>query len=219
LKLKRIFDVIASAVGLIVCVPVLVVTAALIKLEDRGPVFYRGARVGRGGRPFRLVKFRTMVVGADKLGPSSTSEDDPRITRIGRVLRRGKLDEMPQLLNVLIGDMSLVGPRPQVPWAVELYTDEERELLTVRPGITDYASIKFSNEGEVLRGSADPDRAYLELIAPEKHRLGLEYVRNRSFLLDVRILAATLVEVAGGNGEVLLRLPPLPSQTTRSRGH
>ncbi|MEW6409354.1 MAG: sugar transferase [Nitrospirota bacterium] len=164
----------------------------LIKKEDKGPVFYRGVRVGRYGKSFMIFKFRTMVINAEKIGGSSTADDDPRITRIGKFLRRYKLDELPQLINVLKGEMSLVGPRPQVPWAVELYSEEEKLLLSIRPGITDYASIKFKNESEILKGSTEPDKDYLEKIAPEKLRLGLEYVKKKSLWVDLKIIFATI---------------------------
>src|SRR5215467_8865658 len=141
--MKRLFDLLSAGVGLLVLVPVLVAVAVAIKMESAGPVFYRGLRVGRYGRPFRIFKFRTMVMNAEALGSASTPEDDARITRVGRVLRKVKVDELPQLLNVLRGEMSLVGPRPQVPWAVEQYTPEERTILKVRPGITDPASVRF----------------------------------------------------------------------------
>lgn len=166
--------------------------AFLIKKEDGGPVFYRGVRVGRYGKLFRIFKFRSMVVNADKIGGSSTPGDDPRITKVGSFLRKYKLDELPQLINVLLGDMSFAGPRPQVQWAVDLYTEKEKRLLAVRPGITDYASIKFRNEAGILKGSTDPDKDYLEKIAPEKLRLGLEYVDNISLLTDIKIIFATI---------------------------
>jgi len=172
--------------------PILLILAILIKREDGGPVFYRGVRVGLHGNPFRIFKFRTMVVNAEKIGGSSTADDDPRITKIGKFIRKYKLDELPQLINVLKGEMSFVGPRPQVQWAVELYNEEEKILLSVRPGITDYASLKFKNEAEILKGSSNPDKDYLEKIAPEKTRLGLEYVRNSSLLLDVKIIFITI---------------------------
>jgi lipopolysaccharide/colanic/teichoic acid biosynthesis glycosyltransferase len=142
-----------------------------------------------------MYKFRTMVVDADRIGGSSTPDDDPRITPVGRMLRRHKLDELPQLFNVLTGEMSLVGPRPQVQWAVDLYSPEERQVLTVQPGITDYASLRFPNEGEILRASTDPDKDYIEKIHPEKMRLSLEYVRRRSFRTDVSILVGTLIAI------------------------
>jgi lipopolysaccharide/colanic/teichoic acid biosynthesis glycosyltransferase len=144
-----------------------------------------------------MYKFRTMVLDADKLGGSSTPDNDPRITSVGKFLRRFKLDELPQLANVIKGEMSLVGPRPQVQWAVELYSAEERQVLTVLPGITDYASVRFPNEGELLKGSSNPDRDYMEKIHPEKMRLSLEYVRNRSFLTDCKVIAETILAVFG----------------------
>jgi len=189
--LKRAFDLIASAAGLVITSPLLAALAAWVKFDSTGPVLYRAPRVGKNGRMFHMLKFRTMLVGADK-GASSTSDDDPRITRAGRFLRRYKLDELPQLINVLTGEMSFVGPRPQVQWAVELYTPEERVVLTVKPGITDFASLRFPNEGEILKGSTDPDRDYMEKIHPEKMSLSLEYVRRRSMIADLRIIAATI---------------------------
>ena len=189
---KRVFDLVASALGLTVLSPLLLVLALLIKLGSRGGIFYRGLRAGRFGKPFRIFKFRTMVVNADKIGGPSTSADDPRLTRIGAFLRRYKMDELPQLINGVKGDMSLVGPRPEVLEEVSLYSEEEKRLLDVRPGVTDWASIRFRNEGEILRGSADPHQAYREKIRPEKIRLGLEYVQKRSFLTDCRIIFDTL---------------------------
>jgi len=194
--IKRLFDISFASTVLLGLGPLLFGVAALIKFTSPGPMFYCGERVGLRGRRFRIFKFRTMVVNADRLGGSSTAEDDPRITRIGQLLRRYKLDELPQFLNVLRGEMSVVGPRPQVAWAVDLYTPEQRRLLDVRPGITDYASIKFRDESEILRGAADPDRVYLERIAPEKIRLGLEYVSQPSFWTDLRIIAMTVVASA-----------------------
>jgi lipopolysaccharide/colanic/teichoic acid biosynthesis glycosyltransferase len=193
--MKRLFDVMSSAMGLLLLAPLLAAVAAAIKLESRGPVFYRGLRAGRHGKPFRIFKFRTMVTNAEVLGSASTPEDDQRITRVGHFLRRLKLDELPQLLNVLRGEMSLVGPRPQVPWAVEQYTPEQRDILSVRPGITDPASVRFRNESEILRGSSDPDKDYFEKIHPEKMRLSLKYVREQSFLLDCKILLQTMLVV------------------------
>ncbi len=193
---KRIFDDVVSLGGLVVLFPLLVAIAVLIKVDSRGPIFYRGARVGRFGNTFRIFKFRTMVADAENLGGPSTAEDDPRITGIGKFLRRYKLDELPQLINVLKGEMSLVGPRPEVMDEVLLYSEEEKHLLDVRPGITDWASIRFRNEGEILRGSFDPHQAYREKIRPEKIRLGLEYVRNQSLWTDCRILTHTFLAVA-----------------------
>jgi lipopolysaccharide/colanic/teichoic acid biosynthesis glycosyltransferase len=195
--LKRVLDFAVALLGLVLLSPLLLAIAIWVKLSSPGPVFYAGARVGRRGVIFRMLKFRTMIVNADKLGASSTSADDARMTAAGRFLRRFKLDELPQLINVLRGDMSLVGPRPQVEWAVKLYTPEEQGLLSVRPGITDFASLEFRNEGEILKGSKDPDRDYLEKIAPYKIRLGLYYVRHYSFIIDAKIVAATLLAIAG----------------------
>jgi lipopolysaccharide/colanic/teichoic acid biosynthesis glycosyltransferase len=192
---KRALDGVAAALGLVVLSPLLAVLAAAIKLESDGPVLYAAPRVGKDGAIFRMYKFRTMVSNADKIGGSSTPDDDPRITRTGKFLRRTKLDELPQLLNVLNGTMSLVGPRPQVKWAVDLYTPEQRRVLTVRPGITDYASLKFPNEGEILRGSTDPDRDYMEKIHPEKMRLSLEYLEKRSLGVDLGIIFRTLAAI------------------------
>jgi lipopolysaccharide/colanic/teichoic acid biosynthesis glycosyltransferase len=190
--LKRSFDILLSLFGLILLSPVLIFLGLLIKGEDGGPVFYRGMRVGRYGKPFKIFKFRTMAVNAEEIGGSSTANDDPRITRVGKLLRKYKLDELPQLINVLKSEMSIVGPRPQVQWAVDLYTLEEKQILSVLPGITDYASLKFPNEGEILRGSKDPDRDYMEKIHPEKMHLSLEYVKNRSMWIDVKIIFKTI---------------------------
>lgn len=195
--MKRLFDLVCSAIGLVFVGPILVLLAIAIKLTSRGPVFYRGPRIGLHGRPFHIYKFRTMVVDADKIGGSSTPEDDPRVTRVGKFLRKYKLDELPQLINVVTGEMSLVGPRPQVAWAVERYTAEERAVLSVRPGMTDRASLKFANEGEILKGSTDPDRDYWEKIHPEKMRLALEYVKDHSVMTDIRIILETIRAVVG----------------------
>ncbi|TMD96703.1 MAG: sugar transferase [Chloroflexi bacterium] len=184
-------DLAASALGLAVLSPVIAYTAIRIKADDGGPVFYRAQRVGKDGEMFSMYKFRTMVVNADRIGGPSTAADDPRLTRMGHTIRRYKLDEIPQLINVLRGEMSLVGPRPQVKQYVDAYTPEERLLLSVKPGITDWASIRYRNEGEILKGSDDPERTYMEKIHPGKIRLGLEYVRRQSVWTDVKILAQT----------------------------
>ena len=186
---------------------------AAIKIGSPGPAFYRAPRIGLGGRPFRMWKFRTMVVNADKLGGPSTSDDDPRVTPIGRRLRKGKLDELLQLVNVLTGDMSLVGPRPEVAQYVDLFTPEERVILSVRPGITDLATLQNPDEGATLAKGGDPERIYLEEIRPEKLRLQLQYVRTRSLLLDVKILVATAATVCRlpvpfGLGAPTLRAQP-----------
>jgi lipopolysaccharide/colanic/teichoic acid biosynthesis glycosyltransferase len=191
--MKRLFDIVIAAAGLAVSSPLLLVVAVLIWLQDFHSPFYRGERVGRDGRPFRMLKFRSMVARADRTGVRSTAGDDRRITRVGHVVRRLKLDELTQLWNVLKGEMSMVGPRPNVPTEVALYSQAERGLLAVRPGITDFASIVFSDEGEILRGSKDPDRDYNLLIRPWKSRLGLHYIAVRSMVLDVRLILLTAV--------------------------
>jgi lipopolysaccharide/colanic/teichoic acid biosynthesis glycosyltransferase len=196
-RLKRLFDIVVSILCLLLFSPVMLAAALLIKREDRGPVFYRGTRVGMHGKPFRMYKFRTMVLDADKKGGPSTSDDDPRITRTGRLLRKLKIDELPQLINVLTGEMSVVGPRPEVPMYVDMFTEEEKAILTVRPGITDYASICNPDEGAFLKGSKDPEKEYREKIRPKKIALQLKYVRERSFLTDLKIIAGTIRAVAG----------------------
>lgn len=208
--MKRVFDIAASVSALVLLSPLFGWIALRVRMFDSGPVFYRGERVGMGGRPFFMLKFRTMVADAAAKGGTSTPEDDPRLTPIGRQLRRWKLDELPQLINVLRGEMSIVGPRPQVAWAVALYTEEERALLSVRPGLSDLASLRFRNEAELLKGAADPDQAYLQIIAPEKIRLGLEYVRTKSMATDIAIIMATIWTVLGGEPEAVLgrRLQP-----------
>jgi len=190
---KHFFDIVFSIIGLLIFSPLIVMTAFLIKKEDRGPIFYRGVRIGKNGKPFMIFKFRTMVMDADKIGGPSTSDDDPRITRVGKMLRKYKLDELPQLINVLKGEMSLVGPRPEVPMEVETYTESEKRVLIVRPGITDWSSLAFYNEGEILKGNPDPHQAYREKIKPEKLRLALKYVDEQSFLTDTKIIFHTLV--------------------------
>jgi len=192
--LKRALDLTFATAGLLLLSPVFLVLAMAIKLETPGPVFYRGVRVGRGGRPFRIFKFRSMVADADQHGPSSTNAGDPRVTRCGSVVRRFKLDELAQLINVVTGDMSLVGPRPEVQKFVDLYTEEEKAILSLRPGITDRASIRFHNEPEIITASGieDADEAYAKLIRPEKIRLQLEYVRKSGLRTDLSILWATL---------------------------
>jgi len=206
--------------------PILFIIALRIRHEDGGPVFYRGLRVGRHGKPFRIFKFRTMAVDAERQGTSSTSDDDPRITRIGKFLRKYKLDELPQLINVLKGDMSIVGPRPEVKKFTDLFSKEERAILTVRPGITDWASIWNPDEGVLLKGSLDPDRDYLEKIRPEKIRLQLKYVRERSLMIDLKIVLLTLLTlIKPGNlsvhnirsQEIEARIQKMESRKVRGR--
>lgn len=192
---KRSFDIIVSAIALAFLFPFLLLIALTVKLYSRGPVFYRGKRVGLYGKLFFILKFRTMVVNAESLGGSATAADDQRLTTIGKFLRRYKLDELPQLLNVLAGDMSLIGPRPEVQKYVSLYSLADQAILTVRPGITDWASIWNSNEAAVLEGSRDPEKTYEELIRPTKLALQLLYVRNHSFLVDLKILFHTALKL------------------------
>jgi len=193
--MKRLFDIVVSFCGLLLISPLLAACAVWIAFDSAGPVFYRGVRAGLLGRPFRIWKLRTMVIDAEQIGGAETPANDPRITRAGHFLRKYKLDELPQLLNVLKGEMGLVGPRPEVMDEVICYPAEGQNLLLVRPGITDWASIRFRDEDEILRGSTDPHRAYHELIRPEKVRLGLHYVQHRSFAMDLHILWLTLLAV------------------------
>ncbi|MCH8978899.1 MAG: sugar transferase [Armatimonadetes bacterium] len=193
--LKRLADIGFSISVLVVLSPLLLAVAALIKLDSRGPVFYVASRTGLRGRPFRMIKFRSMAVGAEKAGPSSTSDEDPRITRFGQFVRKSKLDEIPQLINVLLGDMSLIGPRPDVQTATDLYTEEQKLVLEVRPGVVDFGSLWNRDEGEILKGSADPDGDYLRHIFPTKVSLSLEYVRTRSLRLDLKITVATFAAI------------------------
>jgi len=193
--MKRVLDLAVAMLGLTALAPLLAILAVAVKLESPGPVFYRGRRVGRHGKPFRMFKFRSMVVNADRIGGSSTADSDPRITRVGRFLRKYKLDELPQLINVLKGEMSFVGPRPEVQQYVDLYTPEEQLILTVRPGITDWATLSNADEGAVLAGSPDPDKTYLEEIRPEKVRLQLEYVKHQSMSTDMVIVGRTIATI------------------------
>ncbi len=210
--MKRLFDIIVSAGALIVLSPLLVVVAAAVWLQDFHSPFYIAPRVARGGGTFRMVKFRSMTMGADRSGVDSTGARDPRITGIGRLIRAYKLDELMQLWNVLKGDMSLVGPRPQVQRDADLYTDVERGLLAARPGITDLSSRVFSDEGDILKDEPDPDLAYNQLIRPWKSRLGLLYVEHQSIGLDLRLIVLTAIAIASkpraleGIQKVLLRL-------------
>jgi len=192
---KRVFDVLLGSALLLLVLPILLPIAAAIFLYDFHNPLYVSTRVGKGGVGFRMIKFRSMVVNADKSGVSSTSATDRRITPVGRFVRKFKVDELVQLWNVVMGDMSLVGPRPNVPSGVAVYTPTEQRLLSVSPGITDFASIVFSDEGEILAGHPDADHAYDVLIRPWKSRLGLFYIDNRSLWLDVRLLFLTAVAI------------------------
>lgn len=190
---KRLFDIFFSFLGLLLIGPIMLVFAFLVWRQDKHSPFYMANRAGRNGREFRMVKLRTMVVNADKSGVNSTSSDDKRITPLGKRIRKYKVDELYQLWNVLKGDMSLVGPRPNLKCETDLYTSEEQLLLTVRPGITDFSSIVFSDEGEILFGADDPDLKYNQYIRPWKSRLGIFYVMHRNLLLDTYLILITIL--------------------------
>lgn len=193
--MKRIFDIVASGFGLIVLSPLFLVLAIWIKADSRGPVFYRQTRVGRGNRDFRLFKFRSMRIGSDRQGLITVGGHDPRVTRSGYYIRKYKLDELPQLINVFSGDMSLVGPRPEVRKYVELYTPLQLHVLDVRPGITSLASIRYRNENDILAASDDPDRCYIEKVLPDKLKIDLEYVGKASFFYDIKLIFVTFWEI------------------------
>jgi len=194
--IKRLFDLIFSFLALIISLPLFLITAIAIKITSPGPVFFLGERIGIKGKPFKMYKFRTMVVGADKMGGPSTPIDDPRLIKIGGFLKKYQLDEFPQLINVLKGEMSLVGPRPEVKMYVDMMTEEERNIiLSVRPGIVDLSSLWNFHEGEILKGSPDPEKTYLEKIRPEKLRLQIKYVKEKSFWLDLKIIFKTILKL------------------------
>ncbi len=195
---KRAMDIVLSACALAVLWPLLLLIALAIWIDDPGPVFYRQVRVGRNGKTFRIFKFRSMVMDADKKGLAITVGRDSRITRVGAVLRKTKLDELAQLLNVILGQMSFVGPRPEVPKYVELYTPYQRQVLLVRPGITDYASIAYRNENDLLAGAPNPETMYIEQIMPDKIELNMKYLREISPLADIRLILKTIVAVIKG---------------------
>jgi lipopolysaccharide/colanic/teichoic acid biosynthesis glycosyltransferase len=217
---KRCFDVVVSALGLVILSPLLIAVAALVKLDSRGPVLHRATRAGRDGDAFTMYKFRTMVVGARHSGPGITRRGDPRITRVGRLLRATKIDELPQLVNVLRGDMSLVGPRPEDPRFVAHYTPGQRRVLSIRPGIVGPAALKYRDEERVLAESGgDVETTYLNAVVPEKLRIDLEYVDRRSFLGDLGVLARLPLSLVGlGAGEDDGRAPlPHKSESTETR--
>jgi lipopolysaccharide/colanic/teichoic acid biosynthesis glycosyltransferase len=193
---KRTLDLASSAAGLVLLSPVFLVTAIAIRLETRGPVFFLQERVGRGFVVFRIVKFRTMVADAPKRGGQLTAGADPRITRVGHLLRKTKIDELPQLINIVLGQMSLVGPRPEVPRYVELLRDEYASILTVRPGLTDPSSVKYRDESALLAACADPEREYVERILPDKIAISRAYISRATFFSDLAVLAQTLLRVA-----------------------
>jgi lipopolysaccharide/colanic/teichoic acid biosynthesis glycosyltransferase len=190
--LKRLCDVVAASVALLGLLPLFLIIAALIKIDSAGPVFFKQERIGRAFRPFLILKFRSMVKGAPALGTAITVGQDPRVTRVGWFLRRFKLDELPQLINVVKGDMALVGPRPELRSYVEAFREDYQQILGVRPGLTDFASLKFIDEASVLAQTGDPERAYRDRILPEKIALAKQYVREQSLFLDFLLLTRTL---------------------------
>lgn len=193
--MKRLFDMVASGCGLLVLSPVFLFLAIWIKLDSEGPVFYRQVRVGRNNKDFRIFKFRSMRVGSDKTGLITVGGHDPRVTRSGYVIRKYKLDELPQLINVFIGDMSLVGPRPEVRKYVDMYTPEQMHVLDVRPGVTSLASIRYRNENELLEKAENPDQYYIDVIMQDKLAIDLAYVKKASFLYDIKLIFHTLWEI------------------------
>lgn len=188
----RFFDILFSSLGLIILSPLFLILAVWIKIDSKGPVFYRQLRVGKDGKDFYLYKFRTMVVDADNNGLITVGERDPRVTRAGYFFRKYKLDELPQLINVVLGDMSLVGPRPEVHKYVEMYTPDQRKVLTVKPGLTDYASIHYIDENKVLAKSDDPERTYIDAIIPEKIRYNMKYIEHQSVKEYFKIIFLTI---------------------------
>ena len=195
--MKRLFDVTSSGIALLLLAPLLATTGVLIALESRGGMLYRQQRIGRNGQPFTILKFRSMSVGSDRSGLLTVGDNDQRITRMGRILRKTKLDELPQLWNVLRGEMSIVGPRPEVSRYVDLYNDHQRQVLTVRPGLTDLASLAYIDENELLAASEEPEQTYIQEVMPRKLELSLSYIQQRSLLLDVKIILLTIGRIVG----------------------
>jgi lipopolysaccharide/colanic/teichoic acid biosynthesis glycosyltransferase len=191
--IKRLFELCAVAVGLVLLSPLFLIVAILIKLDSSGPVVYRGDRVGKGGNPFKIYKFRTMVANAEQMGTALTASGDPRITRIGQVLRKWKIDELPQLINVARGEMSLVGPRPEAPGYVQYYTPQQRQVLGAKPGMTGLAQVRFRHEESLLSRCGDPEMNYVEKIMPQKLAIDLEYIENQSVLLDLKLIIQTFL--------------------------
>ncbi len=193
--IKRLFDIFFSAFGLLILFPFFLLIALLIKINSRGPAFYKQERIGKGGKPFKMIKFRTMQIDSDSKGLLTIGGKDSRVTTIGYYLRKFKIDELPQLVNVLMGDMSFVGPRPEVKKYVDLYTTEQREVLSVKPGITDYASIEYRDESAMLAGSENPEEFYTTVVMPAKLKINLEYINDRNILTDVKIIFKTVLTI------------------------
>lgn len=190
--LKRLFDITFSTIGLILLLPLFLVIAILLKSESKGPVFYKQVRVGLNSTDFKIFKFRSMFVGSDKKGLLTIGDKDPRVTQIGFFLRKHKLDELPQLINVFVGNMSFVGPRPEVRKYVNLYSESDLEILSVKPGITDFASIIFRNEAEILKNSDSPEELYIKEIMPRKIAINKEYIKDNNMYVDMKIILKTL---------------------------
>ncbi len=201
---KRFFDIVVSLLGILITSPILLVVSLLIKLTSKGPVFYKQERIGKDEKPFFILKFRTMVVNADQQGLKITVGGDKRITGVGKFLRKSKLDELPQLFNVFAGQMSLVGPRPEVAEYVALYNEEQRKVLIVRPGITDYASVCFRNENEILAEAEDPQKEYIEHIMPLKLRYNAKYIEEMSVWTDLKLIFLTIYVILGGEVKITL---------------
>tara|TARA_Y100000991_G_C21969835_1_gene348795 strand:+ start:1943 stop:2668 length:726 start_codon:yes stop_codon:yes gene_type:complete len=202
--MKRIFDFVLALIFLIISAPIILLSSLLVWLNDKSNPFYLSRRVGIKGIDFKMIKIRTMVNNADLYGVDSTAQNDPRITRIGAILRRFKIDELPQFFNILIGEMSFVGPRPNVRRDINLYTKIEYKLLTIKPGITDFASIVYSDEGLILENTADPDLSYNQLIRPGKSLLGLFYVENKSFIIDLVLIFITFINIFSRRRSLIL---------------
>lgn len=193
--MKRIFDIVSSGIGLFILSPIFIILGIWIKLDSSGPVFYKQVRVGKNGKDFKIFKFRSMKLDSDKQGFITVGGRDPRVTNSGYYIRKYKLDEIPQLINVFIGDMSIVGPRPEVRKYVDLYNEEQLRVLSVRPGITDTASIKYRNENELLEKADDPDKMYIDEIMPDKLKYNLEYIEKKSFFYDIKLIFMTFKEI------------------------
>ena len=202
--IKRLFDLTVSLIALIILFPIISIFSFLIWIQDWKSPFYIAQRVGKNGKLFKMIKFRSMIVNADKSGVDSTAENDTRITSLGRFIRKYKIDELPNFFNITSGEMSFVGPRPNVKRETDLYTDEEKLLLSVRPGITDFSSIIFSDESEILKGSKDPDLDYNQLIRPWKSRLGILYIKNKTFIMDIYLIILTAVSIFSREKSLLL---------------
>ncbi len=195
LVIKRLFDIVVSFIGLLILSPIFLVIGIIIKLDSKGPIFFRQVRVGKNGKKFKIFKFRTMVVDAEKKGLHITVDGDSRITKSGKFLRKFKIDELPQLINVLIGDMSFVGPRPEVPKYVEMYDENQRSILKIRPGITDIASIEYRDENSILAQSKNPEETYINEIMPRKIELNFKYIENMSVIYDIKLIIETIFKV------------------------